>query len=387
MAIGHIGTTQMQLEPAATNKQMTVYSPPGLSIEAAKYPIMKAGILASVNPHNHLSIFDHPESWCGLDRDAILAMRRELYRFSVSINARAMESSEFIEVLQTIALSVSPVALEIETTKLPQRNLNPLGGQLPSSPAVEISSLEIVSDPEISRVAKRITQLDIPASESTWKLLDYDYSLDQVARLMSTGLLGRLDSRRLVPTRGAYKAVIDAYINRSLMELVEKPHASSYRLCTSEILGENFTILLQPGESRVDYLRVERTQKGLEKGSSFEHLKRSVSDPKTAVYADHARFSAYENLVKNRENSHMTIFHFARSSNNSILGPWIVRAGVKAALESDPLELDTRNNAFLVLESLLSPSLTVWTEEYPLLDTFSGSFKTVENSSPLSRLS
>ena len=78
---------------------------------------------------------------------------------------------------------------------------------------------------------------------------------------MSVGLLGRTNSRRLVPTRGAYKAVIDAYINRSLIELIEKPMASSYRICTSELLGENFTILIQPGEPRVDYLRIERTQK------------------------------------------------------------------------------------------------------------------------------
>ncbi|MFW9795057.1 MAG: hypothetical protein ACFFEE_12185, partial [Candidatus Thorarchaeota archaeon] len=297
MAIGHVRTTQMQLGHANNNRQLTVYSPPGLSVEAAKYPMMKAGILASINPREHLSIFDHPESWQGLDREAILAMRRELYRFSVPVNARAIEYSEFVEVLQTLALSVSPVAIEVEASKLPRRNLNPLGGQLPTSPSVEVNSVEIVSEPEVSRVAKRITQLDIPASESTWKLLDYDYSLDQVARLMSVGLLGRIDSRRLVPTRGAYKAVIDAYINRGLIELIEKPTVSSYRLFSSELLGDDFTILAQPGEPRVDYLRIERTNRMLERGSSFERFKRAVTDPKTAVYSDHARFSAYENFV------------------------------------------------------------------------------------------
>jgi hypothetical protein len=317
----------MQLGQAITNRYVTAYSPPGITIEAAKYPLMKAGILASTDAQEYLSIFDHPESWAGLNRETILSMRRELYRFTVQINARAMKSSEFTEVLQTIALSVSPVAIEVETTSLPPRALNPLGGQLPASPAVGIQSIEIVSEPEISKVAEQITKLDIPASDSAWRLLDYDYSLDQVARLMSVGLLGRTDSRRLVPTRGAYKAVIDAYINRSLIELADKPKASSYRLCTSDILGENL-----------------------------------------------------------EENSHMSIFHFARSSKNNILGPWLVRAGVKAALESNPLELDTRENSLMVLESLLSPSLAVWTEKEPLLDSFSGSFKTIENSSPLSRL-
>jgi len=386
MAIGHVRTTQMQLGHAANLRHVTAYSPPGITVEAAKYPMMTAGILASTDAQEYLSIYDHPESWCGLNRETILAMRRELYRFTVPINARAMEASDFIEVLQTIALSVSPVAIEVETASLPPRGLYPLGGQLPASPVVEMQSVEIISEPEISKVAENITQQDIPASESAWKLLDYDYSLDQVARLMSVGLLGRTDSRRLVPTRGAYKAVIDGYVNRSLIELAEKPVSPSFSIHSTELLDENFTVLIQPGEPKVDYLRIERTESGLERGASFERLKNATTDPKTAVFGDHARFSSYRHLVKTMAKAHITIFHFTRNNKNSILGPWVVRAGVEAALETNSIELDTRENAVMVLESILTPSLPVWTEEDPLLDNFSGSYMTMEQSSPLTRL-
>ena len=386
MAIGHVRTTQMQLGHATSIRHVTAFSPPGITVEAAKYPIMTVGILASTDAQEYLSIFDHPESWCGLNRETILSMRRELYRFTVPINARAMATSDFIEVLQTIALSVSPVAIEVETASLPPRGLSPLGGQLPASPTVEIQNVEIVSEPEISRVSENITKQDIPASEAAWKLLDYEYTLDQVARLMAVGLLGRIDSRRLVPTRGAYKAVIDGYINRSLIELAEQPKTPSFRICSSELLDESFTVLVQPGEPRVDYLRVERTPKGLERGASYERMKNAVTDPKTAVFGDHARFSAYEQLVREQEKSHITIFHFARNNKNNILVPWVIRAGVKAALESSPIELDTLENSLMVLDSLLTPSMTVWTESDPLLDSFSGSYTTVEQSSPLTRL-
>ncbi|MHA2153356.1 MAG: hypothetical protein ACXAAQ_15385, partial [Candidatus Thorarchaeota archaeon] len=142
-------------------------------------------------------------------------------------------------------------------------------------------------------------------------------------------------------------------------------------------------ILIQPGEPRVDYLRVERTQKGLERGASYERLKSAVTDPKTSVFSDHARFSVYERMVKDQERSHVTIFHFARNNKNNVLGPWVVRAGVKSALETNPIELDTRENSLMVLESLLSPSLAVWTESDPLLDSFSGMYTTVEQSSPM----
>lgn len=383
MALDQVRTTQMQLGQAESSRHVTAFSPPGIVVEATKYPIMMASVLASTEPTEYLSIFDHPESWMGLDREAIISMRRQLFRFTIPINARAMEPSQFVEVLQTIALSVSPIAIEVEAASLPPRGLYQLGGQLPASSPVKISSLEMVSDPEISRVAKRITELDIPAAEAAWKLLDYDYSLDQVTRLMSVGLLGRIDSRRFVPTRGAYKAVIDAYISRSLMELADKSTTSTFRIGMAEIHGENFTVLVQPGESKVDYFRITRSHEGFERDVSLEGVKNVTMDSKTSVFADHARFSAYEDLVKQSESAHVTIFHYARNNTNNVLGPWLVRAGVNAALESDQMILDTKENAITVLESLLTPGISVWTKEESLLDSFGGVFKTVEDSRPL----
>ena len=383
MALNQVQTIQMQLGRAEPSRYITAFSPPGIAIEAVKYPFLMAGILASTEPSEYLSIFDHPESWTGLDREAILSMRRQLYRFMVPIDARAMAPASLVEALQTIALSVSPVAIEIELSNLPPRDLYTLGGQLPTSTPVEISSLEILSNPEISRVAKRITELDVPASETIWKLLDYDYSLDQVTRLMSVGLLGRLDSRRFVPSRGAYKAVIDAYVSRCLMELSDKPISSSYRIGMSEIFGENFTVFIQPGTPKVDYFKIERTQQGFSRDASLESVKNVTLDSKTSVFADHARFSAYQNLVSQDEYSSVTVFHYARTNKNSILGPWIVRAGVAAALESDQVHLDTKETAITVLDSLLVPDISVWTKEESLLDEFGGTFKTIENASQM----
>ncbi len=69
-----------------------------------------------------------------------------------------------------------------------------------------------------------------------------------------------------------------------------------------------------------------------------------------------------------------------------MLGPWLVRAGVHAALESDQLILDSKENAFSVLDSLLTPDISVWTKQESILDSFGGVLKTAETSSPLSRL-
>jgi hypothetical protein len=382
MALDQVQTTQMQFGQTVNNRQLTAFSPPGIVVEAAKYPVLMAGVLASTEPSEFLSIYDHPEAWGGLDRDAILKMRKRLFRFTFPIDARSMQPRNIVDTLQTIALSVSPVAIEIETSHLPLRKLSALGGQLPASPCANVKSIDIVSDPEVSQVAKRITEQDIPAADAAWKLLDYEYTLDQVARLMSVGLLGKLDSRRFVPTRGAYKAIIDGFVSRSLIELTEKPVTTSYRLGMTELFGDNFTVLAQPGEPQVDYLRLERTVDGLDHGASIQGIKNHTTDSKTSVFADHARFSGFTDIVKRKESAHLTVFHFSRNSRNNILGPWVVRAGVRAALEANQIELDTKENALMVLKSVLAPDISVWTQNDPLLDNFGGAYKVTENISP-----
>lgn len=385
MVLGQMQTIQMKLGEVSTDRTVIAFTPPGIIVEAAKYPVLMAGILASTEPSEWLSIFDHPEAWSGLDRETILSMRRRLYRFAVPINAHVMEPSDILDTLQTIALSVSPVAIEIETSNLPSKKLQMLGGQLPASTLVYAKSLDIISEPEISRVAKRITEQDITVSEATWKLFDYEYTLDQVARLMSVGLLGKLDNRRAVPSRGAYKAIIDSFISRCLGELVEKPVITSYRLGQSEIYGDSFTVFTQPGEPQVDYLRIERTETGLDRGVSIQGAKQIASDSKTSVFADHARFSVFSHLNNRKESAHITVFHFSRNGNNSIFGPWLVRAGVKAALDSQQIELDNRENTLSVLESILTPGMSIWTGGDALLEKFSGAFRIIENSSPINR--
>lgn len=369
VAIEEAITVQTKLEEFKSGKTLRAYTPPGIIVEAIKYPLLRASILASRSSSEYTSIFDHPEAWKGLHAKAILSMRKQLYRFGLTVDARTLEPSSVVEKLQKLALSVSTVDIDVEYFTLPPRELQTIGGQLPAGPVVDAKSIEIASEPEISRVAERITQQDIPASESIWKLVDYEYTLDQIARMMSVGLLGKLSNRRMVPTRSAYKAVIDSYVSRSIMELLDRPLDSKFILGTAEVHGDVFTVFTQPGMARVDYLRVERTDKGIERNSSFEGMKNLSTDAKTAIFADHARFEAYKELNERGKTSHVTIFHLARNPKNSVLGPWLSRAGVKEAFCSEKIMLDSRENAMAMLESFLSPNLSVWAQDTPLDET------------------
>jgi hypothetical protein len=326
-----------------------------------------SGILASTQPTEFLSIYDHPTAWRGLDREAIFSMRRNLYRFLIPTDARSLIPMHAIEALQTIALSVSPVVLGVEASTLPPRRLHSLGGQLPASPSVIVKSFEILSDPEISRVAQKITQKDIPASEAIVQLFEYDYALEQISRLVAIGLLGKLGNRRLVPMKNAYRVAIDAYINNTILNLSDGPMSSGLRLHRAELFGDSFVIVSRPGEPRVDYMHVEMKPDGITKGYSFESSQHNSSDAKSALYAAHARFPAYKDLHETKENSHMFIFHLTKDLRNNNLGPWLPRAGVQNALCTEPVLLDQVGNMNAILESILYPNIDFWAENTPLL--------------------
>ena len=369
MAVEDAGMIQTKLDDSFRGRTIPAVTPPGIMVEGVKYPIVRASVLAATEGSEFISIYDHPEAWRGLDTEAILSMRRHLYRFGFQVDARTMEPSRYVETLQTIALSVNPLALSIDAGHVPYRDLVPLGGLLPASPQVDVRDIAIVNEPEISKVAEWITNEDMPAADAVWKLLDYEYTLDQVARLMSVGLLGSFGKRRMLPTKSAYKACIDAFVNRCIMELIDRPLTSNFTLSSFEAYGDVFTVFTQPGMPRVDYLRIQRNQAEIERGSSFEGVKNLSLDPKTSIFADHARFSVYSDFLQKNRGAHVTVFHLSRSEKSDILGPWRVRAGVRGALESDTLELDTRENALAVLGSLLSPNLAVWTQDSILAET------------------
>ncbi|MGV9103853.1 MAG: hypothetical protein ACOC3C_07040 [Candidatus Thorarchaeota archaeon] len=365
MSTGQTLQTQIHVDPVRGKKNIRLFTPPGVLIESRRYPTVIASVLASSSPSEHIALFNHPESWEGLDKSTILSMRRRLYRLEIPLNARSMEPYEAMHKLHQIALSVSPVAVEIRSQDLPHSNLVTNPGQLPCGAEVPAESLEIISNTETSRVAKAITEKDIPAAQGVWQLLEYDYSLDQAARLMAVGLLGKIGNRRIITTRGAYKAAIDAFIGRTIIELAERPLANRRTVFSANLFNDNFTVFLQPGEPAVDYVRMDIRPSGTSQGYSFERENGSASDAKSSLYADHARYSAYRHLLANQLKAHITIFHCSKTPRNNLLGPWIARAGVEKALSSGPRCVGTGQSDSDLLNGILSPNLKKWNHLLP----------------------
>jgi hypothetical protein len=268
-----------------------------------------------------------------------------------------------VDNLQRIALSVSPVALNVEATTLPPRDITMRSGSLPSSPEVHIDSLEIISKPEVSKVAEKISEQDIPASEGILRLLDYDYSIEQVTRLLSVGLLGRHENRRLLPTRNASRVVADTLSAHVKTMFANREGEKEYRIHISRPLGELMVVVTRPGRPDLDYFRIERYRGATNKGFSSADKGIGSSDARIESYASAARLAAMQNMWKTRRGMRVTVFHLSNNKRNQILNGWIPRAGVSAALQGDYTELHSYTETINVLDALLDPSLDIWMED------------------------
>ena len=348
---------QAQLEPTHGTRYLTVFTPPGITVEPAKYPTMFAGVLASTKPSTHLSIYDHPRAWKGFSREAISRMREQLYRFLVPIDGRELFPRETLDTLRTVALSVSPLALGVEAPGLPPRRLRSFAGVLPSGPEVVVKSIDLLSEPEISHVAQKICDKDIPASEGAWQLFDYDYSLEQSVRFMSLGMLGRHEKRRLVPTRSAFRVVINYYIDHAIADLCLHAVSEEYRVFVSNFYGDSFIVLTAPGEARVDYIRAEKRTDGVHIDASIEGTRYEPTSPKVAVLAEHARFAAYRRLHEEQQSSHVIILHSNRVLANNEIEPWLTRYGVDEAFKAQPAVLSSIDDTLAVLTALVPPEI------------------------------
>ncbi|MEM2143472.1 MAG: hypothetical protein QXQ81_09475, partial [Candidatus Thorarchaeota archaeon] len=328
-------------------------------VEPHRFPEFLTGVLVSRQPSRHLAIYNYPDAWYGLSRESILAMRRSLYSFTMKVDGVHMEPSDMVGVLQRLALAAEPVVLEADCEITEPQYVEYRQGALPTGPNVRASRIRLASDPEVSRVAEKIASKDLASAEAIWRLLSHEYSLDQVAQMLSVGLLGRHGRRRMVPTAGAYRTTINVFINHATLELADRPEVEEAGLFHARMPGEEFFVLLAPGPTRVDYLRAGLTRDG--------PVFSGQSDVGVPHAYDHVAFSALRGLISLGRRARVIVLHIHRQAVENALSPWTARVSVSHAIASGPIARGETSECLDIISSLLSPPLRALTAKIPVL--------------------
>jgi hypothetical protein len=380
-------------EKLQRDKTLFGASPPAVFIGHYGYPNIYLGPMIPIDdvflresPElaiKDTSILDLSELWYGKDMDEIItyrtAMVRSSFKSNVNISSKTEGNLKLVEDIrdkmdyqqnklldssQELAMAKNSVDTETTIDKLHLNMLFDIHSP-PLGPSGITEKINIIDNVKVNpKVEYVVDDTDLKATDA---ITDYLYPTNlgekalternsadivtgtEMQRLMSMGLLGTKNKRRLVPTRWSITAV-DSTISQYLIKKVKKlPEINEYYTFHEKYLDNNFVVLLIPAPWAYEMMEVwyadtiwtqdvtgvqEHMQdKGptivedyeLEKGRT-----NYASNITGAYYA--ARKEITEFLVRQGKQARVIVFREVSGGYLVPLGVWVIRETIRNAL-------------------------------------------------------
>lgn len=285
------------------------------------------------------SLADEPAEWARkLGIADILAMRARLFRSKHSVTVDARVVPHALEASREVAMSARPVDTEVTLAKpLRAPRLEPkidLTAQ-PMGPSVDVVDARVLSHPSVPRrVDALVGDVHADAATGVHELYDGGISAYHIQRLLSVGLLGRAQRRKLVPTRWSITATDDILGKQLIEEVKSLGVLDAPRVFSSDLFGNYFEVLLLPRIWAFEMIEAWFEDGAWGAGHDWEgHAGRtSYADSITGAYYA-ARLSVLEHLVEKRVQATAFVYREITDEYWAPLGVWVIREAVKTAME------------------------------------------------------
>lgn len=222
-------------------------SPPEIFVGRHNYPSINTGVLAPQN-YGETEDYSMPERWHekNFSIARIMELRSKLVyaRFRSHIKSR---DNKFLEVMREISLADKPVSTEIELKKAPNQNLN-MDKSVPiiGNPA-PLKKIRLEENPHVpKKVDYLVNDTDSKAVTAMHELYSSNIPVSNIIKVLSAGLLGLGNRRKLVPTRWAITATDDTLSKQMLEKIRFYSEISQVQIFHSEYLGNHYEFLLLP---------------------------------------------------------------------------------------------------------------------------------------------
>ncbi|MET1128538.1 MAG: Nre family DNA repair protein [Thermoproteota archaeon] len=195
-------------------------SPPSVFVGRVGYPYVNVG--PSVPPERgDTRIYDFPEAWLDIDINRVIGYRMSLV--TGSTKAKVYDAhNRLAQELQELALSSSPVDVELQLAKEPKPRIAFSEYEPPQGPRAPLERLRVAGNPKVPRpVEKAYQDGDLRAVEAVVMLYESGIPVTHIQKLLSVGALGLYKRRRLVPTRWSITAV-DDIVSQHLISKVKR---------------------------------------------------------------------------------------------------------------------------------------------------------------------
>lgn len=347
-------------------------SPPSVFVGRYGYPKVQVGPLLPPNPARDPASLDDPRTWRDQDILGVLRMRSNLVRSKAEVDVRdARDATRSLETSRELAMSADPVDTEVELTK--RSRFDPVQTEVdkraaPMGPSVTARRARITENPSVPRrVDQAVSDTDARAKTVAWEMYDRGIADHKVQRLLSVGLLGQEQRRRLVPTRWSITAT-DDMLGEALVEQVkDRGPVGSVEAYGFEHFGNRFLVLLFPrvwSLEMVEAIERDRGWRFIRDAEGYEGRTSYADDVTGAYYA--ARLAVLEHLRDRRRQAAPLVYREITQDYFVPLGVWVIREGVRRAMEH---ELGTFATPAEAVEALSGwTRVDGWSERSKLLE-------------------
>lgn len=314
------------------------------------YPNVYVGPLASLDSEN-LETFASPGEWFGKPYSNIIEMRSFVLRSKYRENI--FSRSSFIENNQELALAKKPTDVELAFKKKPIINFEYSDIVQPMGPSGTLKKMRITENPKISQRIEKVVRDEIKASEAVNILYKKNVDVYKIITILSSGVLGLDQSKKLVPTRWSITSIHDMLANQLIKEIKQYPSINEFRVYSSDFLDNHFEILLIPGNWEFENFEAwspgsywAQNLKSVEILEEYEpHKGRTTyaSLQGGGFYAN--RLGVCENLQRMKRQARAVIFREIHEGYMIPVGVWQCLENVRNAFRKPYMKFDKKEEA------------------------------------------
>lgn len=365
------------ISPIISGDSVFGASPPAVFVGSYSYPRVSAGpLIPPLVKGSEAAFLEDPSGWGNLTIEDIISMRSSLVRANTTFNVKDALKKENPLLLKTqeLALSKTPVDTEAWFFKAPRQELKFDSVLSPMGPAGLVKNFEIAENPNVpKKVDYLVYDTDALAKDAALELYRSKVAPEQISRLFSIGLLGK--KRKLVPTRWSITAV-DDLTGKAIYEKVrDYPWVSEISLFSGTHFGNHFEILLLPRSYAFELIEAwlpktvwSGESSWIGEDSEGPDGKKQYSPLAGGYYA--ARLPVLEYLAAIKRQASVFILREITPEYWAPLGVWVVREGVRKALQNPPETFPSIEAAVSELAGRVRTPKAEWVQKARMLSDF-----------------
>jgi hypothetical protein len=330
----------------------------------------------------------------GMGMEEIIASRSSLVRGMKKSDVKL--PGKMLAAAQEAVMSIKPVDVEAHFSREPTFALELDDVAHPVGASAPIDKFKVTDNPVIPKRVDQLANDNTLANDALCELLIHGFDVHYLTKILSAGILGKRENKKMVPTKWAITATDDMAAKRLLLEVKNFREISEPQVFSNTYLDNHFEILLLPGSFEYEQFEaaltpeIEARKRKLLSMGGIRFTPAAWADWKTdgrvnfseeyepyggrSDYAESqgggyyaARFAVSEALYRMRRQARVVVFREIGSNYTVPVGVWEVRENVRHAFMNRPDRFVTREAALAAVSERLSVPLSEYMRKSRLL--------------------